>query len=130
MSDVFWQAIIAGAVTIVIAWMQQRTKQAVKDSAAESKATANIVADHVALVAEKVESAGVDTANQVREVKDTLAGHTTTTAAKLEELKSLTNGLSERMGDAREAKGKAQEQVAQRDRDEQSKLEHKPGDVK
>ena len=35
-SDVVWQAIIAAAVTVILAWMNQRTKNAVTETAKEA----------------------------------------------------------------------------------------------
>jgi mannitol-specific phosphotransferase system IIBC component len=130
-SDVVWQAVIAAVVTLVLAWMNQRTKNAVKDAAAETKADG-------AVVAEKVVQAASLVAGHAEEVKTTLATSTshmgnlakgqTSLAEQIEEVRLNVNGLTEKMGDAREAKGKADEQSAQRDRD-QVKLEHKPGDT-
>lgn len=48
MSDVFWQALIAGIVTLVLAYMQMRTKQAVVSTASDAKI-------EVVKVAEKAE---------------------------------------------------------------------------
>jgi nitrogen fixation/metabolism regulation signal transduction histidine kinase len=61
MSDIVWQALIAAGVTLVLAWMNQRTKNAVT-SAADKAAT------------------------KVEEVKDTLESHNEASADKLAEM--------------------------------------------
>jgi hypothetical protein len=65
-SDVLWQALIAAVVTLVLGWMQMRTKNAVVTSA---------------------ENAAV----KVETVKNVLAAVDTRTSQKLEDLADVTN---------------------------------------
>jgi hypothetical protein len=67
-SDVVWQALIGAIVTIVLAWMQQRTKKAVETTGKKA--------------AEKAD----EVAGKVAEVAVTLGNNTTTTEAKLSEI--------------------------------------------
>ncbi len=59
-SDVVWQAAIGAIVTIVLAWMQQRTKDAVQKAAEEAAAKVNEVkvalVDTTAMTDEKLDS--------------------------------------------------------------------------
>jgi hypothetical protein len=106
-SDLVWQALIAGIVTVVIAWMQQRTKSAVDEAAKVAVASADtaairteqvaakqvIAAQKVEQVAIKQESAAKatadklnDAAGKVAEVKDALKASDETTANKLDDI--------------------------------------------
>ncbi len=74
MTDVVWQAMIAAGVTIILTWMQMRTKLAVEQASQQATKKANQVAT-------KMEEAAV----RVEEVKDTLNGRT----EKFDELKDV-----------------------------------------
>jgi len=67
-SDVVWQAIIGAVVTIVLAWMQFRTKQA-------------------------VEQTGKDAATKVEEVKATLEESTAKADAKTDAIADVTDKI-------------------------------------
>lgn len=58
-SDVVWQALIAGAVTVILAWLQQRNKVAlekkVDDAAAKGVEATKVNTDKISKVEEKVE---------------------------------------------------------------------------
>ena len=79
MSDVFWQAIIAGAVTIILAWMNQRTKRAVEKVADDA-------ASHVETVKETLEKKSQEEANTIQ-----------TLAQKVEEVHIATNSIKDEL---------------------------------
>ncbi len=66
MSDIFWQALIGGGVTIVLAYMQLRTKQT-------------------------IERTGKAASHEARQVRDTLAETTSATTGKLDAIHVLVN---------------------------------------
>lgn len=66
MSDIFWQTLIGGGVTIVLAYMQLRTKQAIERTASAA-------------------------AHETRQVRNTLAETTSVTAGKLDAIHVLVN---------------------------------------
>lgn len=78
-SDVVWQALIAGAVTVVLAYMNQRTKNAVVKTAADATV-------------------------ERKEVKNTLAAvevkqdrHAASQEAKMSDLVNHTNGIKDEL---------------------------------
>lgn len=76
MSDVVWQALIAGVVTLTLAWMQLRTQALARSNAVkveEVKTTLETVAVKAAVKAEEVKVALETAAVKVEEVKAVLA---------------------------------------------------------
>lgn len=71
-SDVTWQALIAGVVTVILAYMSHRTKQKVEDEAGQSKV-------RVREVKVKVE----EVKDSVDEIKESVAHTEGETAARL-----------------------------------------------
>jgi len=67
-SDVVWQALIAGVVAVALGWIQMKTKDAVDKGTVEAKASAT------------------ETKIAVQEVKETLADTTAVTDKKLNEI--------------------------------------------
>ena len=72
-SDVVWQALIGGIVTLALAWMAQRTKQAVEDNTKEARKAAE------------------QAAGKVEAVKNTLDETTLSTDKKLNDIHTLVN---------------------------------------
>jgi len=87
MSDTVWQAIIAAAVTVILAYMQFRTKQSVdakgKEAADAAKGASN--AANAAAVQATI------AATKVQTVKTDLQSATDATHEKLDELHKLAN---------------------------------------
>ncbi len=54
-SDVVWNALIAGAVTIILAWMQNRTKKAVVETGTNADVKADVREQKLDDVAKKIE---------------------------------------------------------------------------
>jgi hypothetical protein len=75
MSDTVWQALIAAVVTIVLGWLQQRTKNSVDAGNSNAGKIASAAAGKAAQVAIKQDVAD----RKVDEVKDALAENTAVT---------------------------------------------------
>jgi hypothetical protein len=92
-SDLVWQALIAGLAACFIAWMQQRTKVAVEQAAKVAVASADTAAVKVEELATKQDEVARVTAQQlddaaakVKEVKAALADSDTATANQLHDI--------------------------------------------
>jgi hypothetical protein len=79
--DVVWQALIAGGVTIVLAWLQYRTKAAVEKSATVAAESADAAAVKAAEVSAKADRAAVVLAQTAAAA----TARTNAVAAKLDE---------------------------------------------
>jgi hypothetical protein len=86
-SDVVWQACIGGVVTIVLAFMQYRTKMSVDKGISNNVDTARIVAENV----EQVKATAQVAADKVEEVKAALTDTNTQTKDKLDDLAKTAN---------------------------------------
>jgi dihydrodipicolinate reductase len=88
-SDVVWQAGIAGSVTIVLAVLQYRTKQAVQENGLAERETARKASEATKEVAGKVDAAKVAAsvaAVKVEEVKTELVKTNAISADKMSDL--------------------------------------------
>jgi hypothetical protein len=80
MSDVVWQAIIAGVVTIILAWLQNRTKNAVVKT-------------------------GEDAAKKTLELDTAKLEKLDTIEKKVDDVHKTTNGMNTALQDAAFARG-------------------------
>lgn len=83
MSDVVWQALIAGIVTVVLAWLQMRTQAAIKEAA-------HLAAVKVEEVQRGAELSAELAAIKVESVAKTLANTTMSANEKFANLTELT----------------------------------------
>ncbi len=92
MHDVVWQALIAAFVTIILAWMQQRTRGAVDKGAAEATAAASDAAKGTRMVAGEL-------------ARTAATQHAVAAAAtvQMQENTELTRAANERVGAVAEA---------------------------
>ncbi len=90
-SDLVWQALIAGIVTLCLAWMQQRNKNAIDKNTSASTVAASEAAVKVDMVARHAR----EMAAAVQDVKDDLADASSATTQKLDTIHTLVNS---RMG--------------------------------
>ncbi len=102
-SDVVWQALIGAVVTIVLAWMAQRTRNTVKETAA----TAAVKVEEVKTTLE------VKTAEQNQKLEKV--------AEKVEEVHKATNSMKDQLVLKTEAEALARGGVEERARAEQRK---------
>ncbi len=81
-TDVVWQAIIAGVVTLILAWMQTRTQKTVKEAAEAS-------ASRGAAAAQKVDEVSRDLHDSAAEVRQTQAEAALATRDKLRQIAAV-----------------------------------------
>ena len=79
---VVWQALIAAVVTLALAWMNQRTKNAVDTGTSKASKSADDAADKAVVAAAKV-----------AEVKTTLDENTARTDEKLQSISKTTEAV-------------------------------------
>lgn len=94
MSDLVWQALIAGIVTIALAYMQMRTKNAVDSASADRKAEAAAATSKAEEVRATLESSKIDTDAKLGEihtlVNSNMERQLRLTAAALRRIANLT----------------------------------------
>jgi hypothetical protein len=84
MSDIFWQALIGGAVTVVLAYMQLLTRRSMEERADRAVAKAEVVKN-------TLQTANARTAAKVAEVKASLENSSSTTELRLGEMKIVAD---------------------------------------
>ncbi len=89
-SDIVWQALIAGVVAVILGWLQVRTRDVVQKGIADAAAGDEVRAQKIDEVAAKLERSTAIATAKTDEVAAKLQDSTTATTAKIEENTAIT----------------------------------------